>query len=80
MYRLFFLMIALIFGYMLWRIVRVVLRSGRPVQGEHGRTMHVPQPPGKPAQAFKDVKDAEFEDLKPPPGPDGPSGQSGPLS
>jgi len=79
MYRLFFLMIAAIFGYMIWRIVRVVIRSGGPSAGKDGSSMRTPQGPQKPAQPFKDVKDAEFEDLKPP-GSDGPSGQSGPLS
>ncbi len=61
MFRLFFLMIAVIFGYMLWRIVRVVSR------GTRGETMEEDRPPYRPsAQTFKDVHDATFEDVQTP--------------
>jgi hypothetical protein len=78
MYRLFFLIIAVIFGYMLWRIVRVVTRGGGRMTGNDGATLSS-QARRTPARTYKDVKDAEFEDLKPG-RPDGPSGQSGPGS
>jgi hypothetical protein len=77
MYRLFFLMIAAIFGYMLWRIVRVVMRSGGGSSGGDGTVGRAPGSNGKPTESFKNVKDADFEDLNPPdtggsPGPSGP--------
>lgn len=76
MYRLFFLMIAFIFGYMLWRIVRVVMRSGVRPPGEDGPSGRASGRPSTPVQSFKDVKDAEFEDLNPP----RPSRPAGPQS
>jgi hypothetical protein len=75
MYRLFFLVIAVIFGYMLWRIVRVVTRGGR-MSGNDGATLGS-QARRTPARTYKDVKDAEFEDLTPG-RPDAPPGQSDP--
>jgi|WetSurMetagenome_2_1015567.scaffolds.fasta_scaffold46493_2 hypothetical protein len=77
MYRLFFLIIAVIFGYMLWRIVRVVTRGGQ-MPGNDGTTIRS-NTPRTPARTYKDVKDAEFEDLKPGRS-DGPAGPPGPAS
>ena len=74
MLRLFYLMIAAIFAFMLWRIVQIVMRTSG------GRRDGVSMPdaggPHDAEKPYMDVKDAEFEDLKPPPKEDAPGGKS----
>jgi len=65
MLRLFYLMIGAIFAFMLWRIIRIVARSGRIDGGTGGA---VSPRHDEPADAsLKNAQEAKFEDLQPPP-------------
>ncbi len=74
MFRLFFLMIGIIFAFMLWRIIRIVMRGGG-TGGLDDRTAGGGRKPEEPDRAFRNAKDAEFEDLKPPPEEGKPGGK-----
>ena len=56
--------IILMFGLMLWKIFRIMGRSGASRRGMDPDIHH--SPPKQ--ETFKDVKDADFVDLKPPDG------------
>lgn len=63
MLRLFQWALMMMFGFMLWRIFRIMSGSGRSRKDE--RSIYDPPASKEPPQIFNDVKDADFVDLKP---------------
>lgn len=61
--RLLLVLMAAAFAYLMWRIVRVMSRTGgvRHDDGVFGT-------PTRPGETFSNVKDADFEELTPPAG------------
>jgi hypothetical protein len=52
------LLIYVILGYLIWKIVRILMFSGRPRVNNH------PAPPDFPEDAsFKHIQDADFKDV-----------------
>ena len=59
------LILYLILGYIIWRVVQIVMRmAGRSSRSDSG-SMEPPAPHGKSPSSpgFTDVKDARFEDI-----------------
>ena len=67
--RLLLVLMATAFAYLMWRIVRVMSRTGG-VRNDGG-VFGNPPPPG---ETFSNVQDADFEELSPPGGKDDPAG------
>lgn len=65
------LILFFIIGWILWRIIRVMVRMGASSRGDEdaGIDLNVPTTPGA-SQARRTIRDAEFEDLTPPPSDD----------
>jgi hypothetical protein len=62
------LILFFITGWILWRIIRVMLRMGSSSRrnDEAGIDLDIPSTPGA-SKARRTIQDAEFEDLTPPP-------------
>lgn len=67
--RLMLVLLAGMFAYMMWRVVKIMSRTGgsREDGGVFGRSK-------PPDELFTNVKDADFEELKPPVGKEDPTG------
>lgn len=64
------LILFFIIGWILWRIIRVMMRMGASARGDGaGIDTETPPAPGS-ANARRTIRDAEFEDLTPPPAGD----------
>jgi hypothetical protein len=65
------LILYLITGWILWRIIRVMLRMGASSRKDEDRSIDVdiPSTAGS-SKARRTIQDAEFEDLTPPPSSD----------
>lgn len=55
-------MLVFLFGYMMWRMIKIMNRMG----GSNRRSVYDQAKPQEPVQKFRDVKDAEFEEIKKP--------------
>ncbi|CAG0984055.1 hypothetical protein ANRL2_02672 [Anaerolineae bacterium] len=61
------LVLFFIIGWILWRIIRVMMRMGASSRGsDAGIDINTPPGPGS-SNARRTIRDAEFEDLTPPP-------------
>ena len=54
----------LMFGYIIWKVVQVVMRSIAKSR-RNQEDLFAKHTPDKPLQTFKDVQDADFEELPP---------------
>jgi hypothetical protein len=52
------------FGYIIWKVVQVVMRSIAKSR-RNQEDLFAKHTPDKPLQTFKDVQDADFEELPP---------------
>jgi hypothetical protein len=65
------LILYFITGWILWRIIRVMLRMSASSRNDENRSidLDIPSNPGS-SKARRTIQDAEFEDLTPPPAAD----------
>lgn len=65
------LILYFITGWILWRIIRVMLRMGASSRNDEDRPsdLDIPSHPGS-SKARRTIQDAQFEDLNPPPAGD----------
>jgi hypothetical protein len=65
------LILFFITGWILWRIIRVMMRMGASSRQseDSGIDLDIPSTPGA-SKARRTIQDAEFEDLTPPPAGD----------
>jgi hypothetical protein len=57
----------LIIGYIIWKIVQVVIKIYNSTRSRYNSVRQAPQNKKPAVQQFTDVKDAEFKDLPPEP-------------
>jgi hypothetical protein len=62
------LILYFVIGWILWRIIRVMLRMGASSRRDDDRSidLDIPSTPGA-TKARRTIQDAQFEDLNPPP-------------
>ncbi len=62
------LLLVFIMGWILWRIIRVMMRMGASSRRNEARPvdLDIPSTPGA-SKARRTIQDAQFEDLTPPP-------------
>jgi hypothetical protein len=60
----FRLLFYLVFGYLIWKVIQIVVHSMSGPRRPHDETSTRP-PARNKAETFKDIKDADFEELPP---------------